>query len=99
LPSPALLTRPPQHRKQAVTTHTQELEAIEARLRETEERLKEARNSPPRPNARQPSADPYHAQHPTASTPPKPVLPEPARSDNATDYVMVHPDEREPAKP
>jgi hypothetical protein len=35
-------------RKQAVTTHTQELEALEAKLRETEERLNQARNSPPR---------------------------------------------------
>ena len=34
-------------RKQAVSTHTQELEALEARLRETEERLKQAKSSPP----------------------------------------------------
>src|SRR5437763_1227483 len=35
-------------RKQAVTHHAQELEALEAKLRETEERLKQAKNSPPR---------------------------------------------------
>lgn len=34
-------------RKQAVSTHNQELEALEARLRETEERLKRAKSSPP----------------------------------------------------
>lgn len=34
-------------KKQAVSTHTQELEALEARLRETEERLKQAKSSPP----------------------------------------------------
>jgi hypothetical protein len=42
-----LLTR---HRKQAVTTHAQELEALEAKLRETEARLKQAKTSPPRNN-------------------------------------------------
>jgi len=31
-----------------VSTHAQELEALEAKLRETEERLKQARHSPPR---------------------------------------------------
>jgi chromosome segregation ATPase len=43
----ALLTG---NRKQAVTTQTQELEALEARLRATEERLNQAKegNSPPR---------------------------------------------------
>ncbi|KAF1962793.1 hypothetical protein CC80DRAFT_97700 [Byssothecium circinans] len=35
-------------KKQAVTTHSQELEALEAKLRETEERLKQAKTSPPR---------------------------------------------------
>ncbi|KAF2829814.1 hypothetical protein CC86DRAFT_367741 [Ophiobolus disseminans] len=36
-------------KKQAVTTQTQELEALEARLREAEDRLKQASgNSPPR---------------------------------------------------
>ncbi|KAF2190596.1 hypothetical protein K469DRAFT_721501 [Zopfia rhizophila CBS 207.26] len=34
-------------KKQAVSSHTQELEALEARLRETEERLKQAKSSPP----------------------------------------------------
>ncbi|KAF2263200.1 hypothetical protein CC78DRAFT_604711 [Lojkania enalia] len=34
-------------KKQAVSSHAQELEALEARLRETEERLKQARSSPP----------------------------------------------------
>lgn len=34
-------------RKQEVTSHTQQLEALEARLRETEERLKQAKSSPP----------------------------------------------------
>jgi hypothetical protein len=34
-------------RKQAVSTHTQELQALEAKLRETEERLKQAKTSPP----------------------------------------------------
>ncbi|KAF2115617.1 hypothetical protein BDV96DRAFT_612320 [Lophiotrema nucula] len=33
-------------KKQAVTTHTQELEALERRLRETEERLNKAKTSP-----------------------------------------------------
>lgn len=50
LPGPlshAPLTTHP--RKQAVTTQTQELEAIERRLREAEDRLKQAAtNSPPR---------------------------------------------------
>jgi hypothetical protein len=42
------LTLPPP-RKQAVSTQTQELEALEARLREAEDRLKQASsNSPPR---------------------------------------------------
>lgn len=37
------------HRKQAVSTQTQELEALERRLREAEDRLKQAKtNSPPR---------------------------------------------------
>lgn len=37
-----------QRRKQAVTSQTQELEALEARLREAEDRLKQASaNSPP----------------------------------------------------
>lgn len=36
-------------KKQAVSSHNQELEALEAKLRETEERLKQAKtNSPPR---------------------------------------------------
>ncbi|KAF2675960.1 hypothetical protein K458DRAFT_425124 [Lentithecium fluviatile CBS 122367] len=35
-------------KKQAVSTHAQELEALEAKLRETEERLKRAKSSPPR---------------------------------------------------
>lgn len=34
-------------KKQAVTSHTQQLEEIEARLRETEERLRQAKSSPP----------------------------------------------------
>ncbi|KAF2732023.1 hypothetical protein EJ04DRAFT_441788 [Polyplosphaeria fusca] len=34
-------------KKQAVTTHSQELEALEARLRETEARLQQAKTSPP----------------------------------------------------
>lgn len=39
------------HRKQAVSSQTQELEALEARLRAAEERLNEAKsNSPPRRN-------------------------------------------------
>jgi len=33
-------------KKQAVSSHTQELEALEAKLRETEERLKQAKTSP-----------------------------------------------------
>jgi Tfp pilus assembly protein PilX len=40
-------------RKQAVTTHAQQLEEIEARLRETEQRLQQAKSSPPRPGANQ----------------------------------------------
>jgi Tfp pilus assembly protein PilX len=43
----------PRTRKQAVTTHTQELEALEARLRETEERLKNVKSSPPSRKASQ----------------------------------------------
>ncbi|KAF2446755.1 hypothetical protein P171DRAFT_482836 [Karstenula rhodostoma CBS 690.94] len=43
-----LLEKTVHQKKQAVTTHTQELEALEAKLRETEERLNQARNSPPR---------------------------------------------------
>lgn len=37
-------------KKQAVTTHAQELEALEARLRETEARLQQAKSSPPARN-------------------------------------------------
>ncbi|KAL5384329.1 hypothetical protein DPSP01_005476 [Paraphaeosphaeria sporulosa] len=43
-----LLDKTVHQKKQAVSTHTQELEALEAKLRETEERLNQARNSPPR---------------------------------------------------
>ncbi|KAF2708477.1 hypothetical protein K504DRAFT_308103 [Pleomassaria siparia CBS 279.74] len=42
-----LLDKNVHQKKQAVTTHTQELEALEARLRATEERLKQAKSSPP----------------------------------------------------
>ncbi|OCK77140.1 hypothetical protein K432DRAFT_407572 [Lepidopterella palustris CBS 459.81] len=41
------LDRKVHQKKQSVSTHTQELEALEARLRETEERLKQAKSSPP----------------------------------------------------
>ncbi|KAJ4297948.1 hypothetical protein N0V90_005847 [Kalmusia sp. IMI 367209] len=43
-----MLDKTVHQKKQAVTTHTQELEALEAKLRETEERLQQARSSPPR---------------------------------------------------
>jgi Tfp pilus assembly protein PilX len=41
----AMLT--PTRRQQDVTSRTKQLEALEARLRETEERLKQAKSSPP----------------------------------------------------
>ncbi|KAF2745787.1 hypothetical protein M011DRAFT_446335 [Sporormia fimetaria CBS 119925] len=41
-------------KKQEVSNHTQQLEALEARLRETEERLKQAKSSPPAKRASQP---------------------------------------------
>ncbi|ORY00394.1 hypothetical protein BCR34DRAFT_575843 [Clohesyomyces aquaticus] len=42
-----VLDRTVHQKKQAVSNHAQELEALEARLRETEERLKQAKSSPP----------------------------------------------------
>ncbi|KAF2789853.1 hypothetical protein K505DRAFT_327965 [Melanomma pulvis-pyrius CBS 109.77] len=48
-----LLDKNVHQKKQAVTTHTQELEALEARLRAAEERLKQAKSSPPSRNASQ----------------------------------------------
>jgi len=41
------LDRTVHQKKQAVSTHTQELQALEAKLRETEERLKQANTSQP----------------------------------------------------
>ncbi|KAF2497701.1 hypothetical protein BU16DRAFT_525316 [Lophium mytilinum] len=41
------LDRTVHQKKQIVSTHTQELEALEAKLRETEERLNKAKTSPP----------------------------------------------------
>ncbi|KAF1999166.1 hypothetical protein P154DRAFT_554961 [Amniculicola lignicola CBS 123094] len=43
-----LLDKNVHQKKQAVSTQTQELQALEARLRETEERLQQAKTSPPR---------------------------------------------------
>ncbi|KAL5398770.1 hypothetical protein PMIN06_008400 [Paraphaeosphaeria minitans] len=43
-----LLDKTVHQKKQAVSTHAQELEELEAKLRATEERLHQARNSPPR---------------------------------------------------
>ncbi|KAH5434694.1 hypothetical protein HBI23_183730 [Parastagonospora nodorum] len=52
-------------KKQAVTTQTQELEAIERRLREAEDRLKQAAtNSPPRRKDSQPRS-PLEGTFPT----------------------------------
>ncbi|KAL1605310.1 hypothetical protein SLS60_004858 [Paraconiothyrium brasiliense] len=60
-----LLDKNVHQKKQAVTTRAQELEALEAKLRETEERLNQARNSPPRrkdSQRRTPTEDAFSAQ-------------------------------------
>ncbi|KAJ4355919.1 uncharacterized protein N0V89_003944 [Didymosphaeria variabile] len=60
-----LLDKNVHQKKQAVTTHAQELEALEAKLRETEARLNQARNSPPRrkdSQRRTPIEDTFSAQ-------------------------------------
>jgi hypothetical protein len=89
-------------RKQAVSTHAQELEALEAKLRETEERLKQARNSPPRRKDSQrrtpiestfPAADSARRQQ--ENTAPQNTRNMPGAlsrsppSGNSTEYVMV----------
>lgn len=89
-------------RKQAVSTHAQELEALEAKLRETEERLNQARNSPPRrkdSQRRTPVDGTFSAQdkaHLESAGSPRPLrqtkpgaLSEPSQSDNSTEYVFV----------
>lgn len=58
-----LLDKNVHQKKQAVTDHTQQLEALEARLKETEERLKEVQTSPPRrkdSQRRTPRQDTFH---------------------------------------
>ncbi|KAF2470679.1 uncharacterized protein BDR25DRAFT_225239 [Lindgomyces ingoldianus] len=92
-------------KKQAVTSRAQELEALEARLRETEERLKQARSSPPsytrKDSERQspfqstlPEQDKAHVEEPSSplTQPAKDMpgaLPETPTSYNSTEYVLV----------
>lgn len=57
-------------KKQAVTTHAQELEALEAKLRETEERLKLAKSSPPRRKDSQ-RRSPLEGAFPTSPSDPR----------------------------
>jgi Tfp pilus assembly protein PilX len=81
-------------RKQAVSTQTQELEALEARLRAAEDRLKQASsNSPPRPNHTQrrsplegvfPAQDKATMMGATAGA--RSATP---ASQNSADYVVV----------
>jgi hypothetical protein len=92
LPSRVTLTSP---RKQAVTTQTQELEALEARLRAAEDRLKQAKsNSPPRrkdPQRRSPLEGTFPAAD-KASSAPKNSTGAPSTtpsSANSADYVLV----------
>jgi hypothetical protein len=85
-------------RKQAVTTQTQELEAIERRLREAEDRLKQAAtNSPPRRKDSQrrsplegtfPTQDKARADSQTMANiaGAQPATPS---SQNSADYVLV----------
>jgi hypothetical protein len=86
-------------RKQAVSTHAQELEALEAKLRETEERLKMARNSPPRRKDSQrrtpiestfPQNDsPLRQKEDAGARDAKGALSGSPSSDNSTEYVLV----------
>ena len=88
-----------------VSSHSQELEALEARLRETEERLKLAKSSPPRRKDSQrrtptqgsfPSEDKARLEStgsPIASRQkenmPGALLPETPSSDRSAEYVFV----------
>ena len=92
-------------RKQAVTTHTQELEELEARLRATEERLKQAKSSPPSRKASQrqthvqgtdkarsgEAGSPLAVRQKTRAVPQAAtgVQSESPISENSTEYVLV----------
>lgn len=82
-----------------MTDHTQQLEALEARLKETEERLKEVQNSPPRrkdSQRRTPRQDTFHnddkarsRQNPAGMRNTAGASPESPASANSTEYVLV----------
>ncbi|KAF2016845.1 hypothetical protein BU24DRAFT_419900 [Aaosphaeria arxii CBS 175.79] len=92
-------------KKQTVSDHTQQLEALEARLKATEERLKQVKNSPPRKDTQRrsplqgtfPDQDKARLGENSSPTPREVTsampgaLPETPTPDNSTDksYVMV----------
>ncbi|PVH91374.1 hypothetical protein DM02DRAFT_636158 [Periconia macrospinosa] len=86
-------------KKQVVSSHSQELEALEARLRETEERLKLAKSSPPRrkdSQRRTPTQGSFpnnDKASPMASRQKENIsgapLPETPSSDRSAEYVFV----------
>ncbi|KAF1978226.1 hypothetical protein BU23DRAFT_550287 [Bimuria novae-zelandiae CBS 107.79] len=96
-----LLDKTVHQKKQQVSSHAQELEALEAKLRETEERLNQARTSPPRrkdSQRRTPVKSGFSAQdkaHLASAGSPRQrqnmpgALSEPTHSDNSTEYVLV----------
>jgi hypothetical protein len=91
------INEPHPTRKQAVTTQTQELEALELRLREAEDRLKQASsNSPPRrkdSQRRSPLAGAFPAQDKARIEATKTIAgalqPTTPASQNSADYVLV----------
>jgi hypothetical protein len=93
-----MLQRADPPRKQAVTTQTQELEALEARLRAAEDRLKQAGgSSPPRrkdSQRRSPLEGAFPAQEParadgSSAQKTAGALPDTPASQNSADYVLV----------
>jgi hypothetical protein len=83
-------------KKQAVSTQTQELEALEARLRAAEDRLKQAKtDSPPRRKDGQDKAQTGGPASPLAQKNTQRMgntagaLPETPSSQNSADYVLV----------
>ncbi|KAL5119017.1 hypothetical protein ACEQ8H_003146 [Pleosporales sp. CAS-2024a] len=76
-------------KKQAVSTQTQELEALELRLREAEERLKQAKaSSPPRRKDSQRAQDKARMDAPKPTAIPGALPPTPSWN-NSADYVLV----------
>ncbi|CAI6262859.1 unnamed protein product [Periconia digitata] len=88
-------------KKQIVSSHSQELEALEARLRETEERLKQAKSSPPRrkdSQRRTPTQGSFPVDGNASGSPiasrhkenmPGALPPDTPSSDRSAEYVFV----------